>query len=81
MVSSEAAFSWNEGKSLLLGLIEVMAYLSYIIENHGKSTLADVNIFMHSHRYAWHNSDILDNDAVQMIQRLSAERVQRLGYM
>lgn len=58
---------------------EVMIYLTYIIENY--DSLADVNIFMHSHRWSWHNDDLLDNDAVPMIQRLSAERVQREGYM
>jgi hypothetical protein len=58
---------------------EVMIYLSYIIDNY--DNLSDVNIFMHSHRYSWHNDDLLDDDAVQMISRLSAERVQREGYM
>lgn len=58
---------------------EAMIYLSYIIEQY--ENLSDVNIFMHSHRYAWHNDELLDNDAVQMISRLSAERVQREGYM
>ena len=36
---------------------------------------------MHSHRYSWHNNELLERDAVQMISRLSAERVQREGYM
>ena len=58
---------------------EVMIYLSYIIDNY--DNLSDVNIFMHSHRYSWHNDELLDHDAVQMISRLSAERVQREGYM
>jgi len=58
---------------------EVMVYLSYIIEHY--NNLTDVNIFMHSHRFAWHNNELLDNDAVQMVSRLSAERVQREGFM
>jgi hypothetical protein len=58
---------------------EVMVYLSYIIENYNK--LADVNIFMHAHRHAWHNNELLDHDSVQVIGRLSAERVQREGYV
>lgn len=58
---------------------EVMVYLSYIIESYDR--LADVNIFLHSHRYSWHNDDLMDYDTVQMIGRLSAERVQREGYM
>jgi hypothetical protein len=58
---------------------EVMVYLTYIIDNY--DNLADVNIFMHAHRMAWHNDELLDFDAVQMISRLSSERVQREGYM
>jgi hypothetical protein len=58
---------------------EVMVYLSYIIDHY--NNLTDVNIFMHSHQFAWHNNGILDNDAVQMVSRLSAERVQREGFM
>lgn len=58
---------------------EVMVYLSYIIDHY--NNLTDVNIFMHSHRFAWHNNELLDSDAVQMVSRLSAERVQREGFM
>jgi hypothetical protein len=58
---------------------EVMNYLTYIIDSY--DVLADVNIFMHSHRFAWHNNELLDQDAVQAVNRLSAERVQREGYM
>ncbi|CAG8980423.1 hypothetical protein HYALB_00003988 [Hymenoscyphus albidus] len=58
---------------------EVLAYLSFIVEQY--HNLSDVNIFLHSHRFAWHNNDFLENDAVLMISRLSAERVQREGYM
>lgn len=58
---------------------EVMVYLSYIIDNY--DNLSDFNIFMHSHRYAWHNDELLEHDAVQMISRLSSERVAREGFM
>ncbi|TVY80715.1 hypothetical protein LSUE1_G005763 [Lachnellula suecica] len=58
---------------------EVMIYLSYIIDHY--NNLSDVNIFMHSTRFSWHGNDLLDNDAVQMISRLSSERVQREGFM
>ena len=58
---------------------EAMIYLTYIIDHY--DTLPDVSIFMHSHRYAWHNNDILNNDAYEMITRLSNERVTREGYM
>jgi hypothetical protein len=58
---------------------EVMVYLTYIIDFYDE--LPDVSIFMHSHRYAWHNDDLLNFDAGEMIKRLSSERVQRQGYM
>lgn len=58
---------------------EAMVYLSYIIDSYDE--LPDVSIFMHAHRYAWHNNELLDTDAVEMVRRLSPERVTRLGYM
>lgn len=58
---------------------EVMIYLSYIIDNY--DDLADVNIFMHSHKVAWHNNELLGHDASLMINRLSSERVQREGFV
>ncbi len=58
---------------------EVMVYLTYIIDYY--HNLSDVNIFIHSHQFAWHNNELLELNAVQMIQRLSSERVQREGYM
>lgn len=58
---------------------EVMVYLSYIIDHY--DNLSEITIFMHSHRHAWHNNELLGNDAVQVVSRLSSERVQREGYM
>ncbi|EMC94853.1 hypothetical protein BAUCODRAFT_149938 [Baudoinia panamericana UAMH 10762] len=58
---------------------EVMVYLSYIIDFY--DDLADVNIFMHAHRYTWHNNELLNNDASLMVRHLSPERVTRDGYM
>ncbi|KAK5123289.1 hypothetical protein LTR85_002719 [Meristemomyces frigidus] len=58
---------------------EVMVYLSYIIDFYDK--LEDVNIFMHWHRFAWHNNELLDTDSALMIRHLSPERVTRDGYM
>ncbi|KAI5370797.1 hypothetical protein Slin15195_G016690 [Septoria linicola] len=58
---------------------EVMVYLSYIIDFYDQ--LPDVSIFMHAHRYAWHNNELLDTDAAQMVRHLSPERVTREGYM
>ncbi|KAF2814698.1 uncharacterized protein BDZ99DRAFT_408047 [Mytilinidion resinicola] len=57
---------------------EVMIYLTYIIDHY--DDLPDVSIFMHSHRYTWHNDDILDSDAVVMLKRLNRARVWREGY-
>lgn len=58
---------------------EAMVYLTFIIDHY--TSLPDIMIFMHAHRRAWHNADVLGNDAVQMIRRLNAERVIREGYM
>ncbi|KAK5162954.1 uncharacterized protein LTR77_011008 [Saxophila tyrrhenica] len=58
---------------------EVMAYLSYIIDFY--DDLPDVALFMHAHRWAWHNNLILGKDASLMVRHLSAERVTRDGYM
>jgi hypothetical protein len=58
---------------------EVMVYLTYIIDQY--DNLSDISIFMHSHRYAWHNNELLSQDAVQIITRLSPARVQREGYV
>jgi hypothetical protein len=58
---------------------EVMVYLSYIIDHY--DVLADVNIFIHAHRWAWHNNDLLDGDTALMIRHLSDARVIREGYM
>lgn len=58
---------------------EVMIYLTYIIDHF--DDLPDVMMFMHNHRYAWHNADLFGSDASEMITRLSAERVMREGFM
>src|SRR2546423_654635 len=58
---------------------EVMIYLTYILDHY--DNLPDVSIFMHAHRYSWHNNDLQYHDAAEMIKMLSSERVQRLGYM
>ena len=58
---------------------EVMVYLSYIIDHYDE--LPDVAMFMHAHQISWHNADVFDLDAAEMIRRLSPERVTREGYM
>ncbi|CAK4031642.1 Hypothetical predicted protein [Lecanosticta acicola] len=58
---------------------EVMVYLSYIIDNY--EDLADVSLFMHAHQFTWHNNELLERDAAQMVRHLSPERVTREGYM
>ena len=58
---------------------EVMVYLTYIIDHY--EDLPDIIMFMHSQRFSWHNNDILNNDAYEIITRLSSERVVREGYM
>ncbi|KAF1934038.1 uncharacterized protein M421DRAFT_415086 [Didymella exigua CBS 183.55] len=58
---------------------EVMVYLTYIIDHY--DSLADVTMFMHAHQLAWHNDEILGNDAAKMISRLSRPRVWREGFV
>lgn len=58
---------------------EVMVYLTYIIDNY--ASLPNVSIFMHAHRWTHHNGRLLDNDAVEMISRLSDSHVIRHGYV
>lgn len=58
---------------------EVMPYLTYIAEHY--HNLSDVTIFLHAHQISWHNNDILDNDAAQMIHHLNVEKVVRDGYV
>lgn len=58
---------------------EVMIYLTYIIDHY--ENLSDVTLFMHNHRFAWHNAELFRSDAAEMIKRLSPERVQREGYV
>ncbi|KAL9061562.1 MAG: hypothetical protein Q9162_000094 [Coniocarpon cinnabarinum] len=58
---------------------EVMVYLTFIIENY--DDLPDVAMFMHAHQISWHNNDLFDLDAAEMVRRLSPERVTREGYM
>lgn len=58
---------------------EVMVYLSWIIENY--DNLPDVAIFMHAHQLAWHNDDMLGNDAHLLVTRLSRQRVWREGFV
>lgn len=58
---------------------EVMVYLTYIIDHYDR--LDDVNMFMHAHRITWHNNDLMDSDAIEMIKRLSSPKVMRDGYM
>jgi hypothetical protein len=58
---------------------EVMNYLSWIIDNY--ENLPDVAIFMHAHQLAWHNDDLLGNDASLLVTRLSRQRVWREGFV
>lgn len=58
---------------------EAMVYLTYIIDHY--DVLPDVSIFIHAHRWAWHNNDLLDADTALMIRYLSSARVIREGYV
>jgi hypothetical protein len=58
---------------------EVMVYLTYIIDHY--HNLSDITLFMHSHQIAWHNNDLLDSSAVNIVRRLNSHKVIRDGYM
>jgi hypothetical protein len=58
---------------------EVMPYLTHIIDNYDK--LTDITIFMHAHRWTWHNNDLLQSDARSTLLLLSSPKVVRDGYM
>ena len=53
--------------------------MTYIIDHY--DDLPDTVIFVHSHRFTWHNNVALGLDTVEMIKRLNHDRVARLGYM
>ena len=53
--------------------------MTYIIDQYDE--LADVTIFTHAHQYAWHNEDVLGQDVVLMLSRLSASHVLKQGYV
>lgn len=57
---------------------EAMVYLSYIIDHY--DSLSDVSIFVHSHKIAWHNNDLLDSDMSKTVQHLNEAHVTRVGY-
>jgi hypothetical protein len=57
---------------------EVMTYLTYIIDNY--DSLADVTIFVHADRWAWHNNPIMDDDMAAMLRYLKPEKVIKDGY-
>ncbi|KAJ4303740.1 hypothetical protein N0V90_002641 [Kalmusia sp. IMI 367209] len=58
---------------------EAMVYLSYMIDHY--DDLPDTVVFMHAHRHAWHNNNLVMQDALGMLKRLNHDRVARLGYM
>jgi Protein of unknown function (DUF3431) len=58
---------------------EAMVYLSYIIDNYEQ--LPEIVAFIHSHRYSWHNEQVLGSDAAAMLRRLNLAHVMRRGYM
>ncbi|KAK3207838.1 hypothetical protein GRF29_96g559142 [Pseudopithomyces chartarum] len=58
---------------------EAMVYLTYMIDNY--DDLPDSTVFMHAHRHAWHNNNLVMQDALAMLKRLNHDRVARMGYM
>lgn len=58
---------------------EAMVYLSYMIDFYDK--LPDVSTFMHSHEASWHVSELFNRSSIQVVTRLSLEKVVREGYV
>jgi hypothetical protein len=58
---------------------EVMVYLSYIIDFY--DDLDDITIFLHAHKTAWHNNDILEQNAIEHIKYLKGSTVTKRGYV
>jgi hypothetical protein len=64
---------------------EVMGYLTYIIDHYNQAIgdakgLSDVNIFVHSHEFAWHNNELSGLSMRHMLAQLSLEHVYSSGY-
>lgn len=57
---------------------ESLMYLTYIVDHY--YNLSDTTIFTHAQRDAWHNNDLFDFDLARMVQHVSNEHVQRVGY-
>ncbi|OCK88571.1 uncharacterized protein K441DRAFT_690543 [Cenococcum geophilum 1.58] len=57
---------------------EVMPYLTYIITHY--YNLFNVTLFVHTHAVTWHNNDLLDSSAAQIVRALSPPKVVRDGY-
>ncbi|KAK0750724.1 hypothetical protein B0T18DRAFT_435361 [Schizothecium vesticola] len=57
---------------------EAMVYLTHIIDRY--DTLANVTVFAHASRFAWHNDDP-DYDAVRTLRRLKLDYVEATGYV
>ncbi|KAI4737506.1 hypothetical protein E4T50_12012 [Aureobasidium sp. EXF-12298] len=70
--SSEFSVPLNKGH-------EAMVYLTYIINEY--DNLSDITLFLHAHQFSWHNNDLLDRDAAEMIRRLIPGYVIRNGYV
>lgn len=70
--SSEFSVPLNKGH-------EAMVYLTYIIDEY--DNLSEITLFLHAHRFSWHNNDLLNRDAAEMIRRLIPGYVIRNGYV
>lgn len=58
---------------------EAMNYLTYLINNY--DNLPDVSIFIHAHRYAWHNNDQHGQDSVRMLSHFNPLAAVKFGYV
>ena len=58
---------------------EALVYLTYMIDFHGE--FPDHAMFMHAHRFAYHNNKALGLDAVEIIRRLDKRFLDEEGYI
>lgn len=58
---------------------ETSVYLTFMLDNY--DNFPEVAIFMHYHREAYHNNDLLESDAVRTVLELKQDYVLENGYV
>ena len=58
---------------------EALVYLTYLVDFY--DTFSSHTLFMHAHRYAYHNNKALGLDAIEIIKRLDKQFLNEQGYV